>query len=68
MDPSMLLGFLVRSEQDFAVWKGALEGLTGKAVVHVHEREMGFETGVERPGAVDEVETWGESEDEGGLN
>ncbi|GAB7361285.1 hypothetical protein MBLNU230_g1345t1 [Neophaeotheca triangularis] len=67
LDPSMLLGFLVRSEEDLRSWRAVLEGLPGKAVVHFHEKEAGYEVGSERPGAVDEVETWGESEDEGGL-
>ncbi|KAK0334766.1 Cysteine protease atg4 [Friedmanniomyces endolithicus] len=58
MDPSMLLGFLVRSREEFEEWRRGVEGVVGKAIVHVHEREPRYATGVERAGAVDEVETW----------
>ncbi|KAK0353708.1 Cysteine protease atg4 [Friedmanniomyces endolithicus] len=60
MDPSMLLGFLVRSREDFEEWRKGIESVVGKAIVHVHEREPRYATGVERAGAVDEVETWDE--------
>lgn len=64
MDPSMLLGFLVRDRDDFEDWRRRLGECGGKAVVHVHEREPKYTTGVEREGAVDEVETWDETGDE----
>jgi cysteine protease ATG4 len=56
----MLIGFLVRSREDFDEWRKAVEagGAEGKQIVHVHEKEP-------RAGAVDEVETWetGEEDD-----
>ncbi|OQN98892.1 hypothetical protein B0A48_15238 [Cryoendolithus antarcticus] len=64
MDPSMLLGFLVKSKDDFEDWRRRLGGCGGKAVVHVHEREPRYATGVEREGAEDEVEAWDETGDE----
>jgi cysteine protease ATG4 len=69
MDPSMLLGFLVRSREEFESWRKAVSEMPGKGIVHVHDREPRYVIGVERPGAVDEVETWGETdlEDEEGL-
>ena len=67
MDPSMLLGFLVRSKEDFEDWRKKVGEVQGKAVVHVHDREPRYATGTERPEAVDEVETWGETEDEEAL-
>lgn len=61
MDPSMLLGFLVRDRAEFEAWRAAVEGLEGKGrIVHVHEREERYVVGREREGAVDEVETWDE--------
>ncbi|KAK4890480.1 Cysteine protease atg4 [Elasticomyces elasticus] len=60
MDPSMLLGFLMNSRQDFDEWRKAVESTEGKAIIHIHDREPKYATGVERPGAVDEVETWDE--------
>nr|POF15279.1 putative cysteine protease atg4 [Quercus suber] len=64
MDPSMLLGFLVHSKQDFDEWRAAVEAIPGKAILHVHDKEPTYATGIERPGAVDEVETWDETGDE----
>lgn len=66
MDPSMLLGFLVRSKQDFDDWRAALANLPGKTIVHVHDHEPRYATGAERPSAVDDVETWDETGDEVG--
>lgn len=64
MDPSMLLGFLVRSKQDFEAWRIAVEAIPGKAILHIHDKEPRYATGPERPEAVDEVETWDETGDE----
>lgn len=60
----MLLGFLVRSKVEFEEWRKAVEGIPGKAIIHVHDNEPKYVTGTERPGAVDEVETWDETGDE----
>ncbi|KAF2858735.1 hypothetical protein K470DRAFT_259538 [Piedraia hortae CBS 480.64] len=64
MDPSMLLGFLIRSTEDFQDWCKALVGVPGTPIIHVHEDEPKYANGRERPEAVDEVETWDEGEDE----
>jgi cysteine protease ATG4 len=61
MDPSMLLGFLIHSKEDFDAWRKAVESTEGKAIIHVHDKEPKYATGSERPGAVDEVETWDEA-------
>ncbi|KAF2717386.1 hypothetical protein K431DRAFT_158575 [Polychaeton citri CBS 116435] len=71
MDPSMLLGFLVRSKEEFEQWRKSVAegpsgpGEEGKAFIHIHEEEPKYAVGNERPGAVDEVETWDETGDEG---
>ena len=54
----MLLGFLIRSKEDFEDWRGKVAATEGKAIVHVHEREPRYAVGSERPEAVDEVETF----------
>ncbi|WPG98048.1 Hypothetical protein R9X50_00083200 [Acrodontium crateriforme] len=64
MDPSMLLGFLVESQDDFDAWRKAIAETAGKAIVHVHDEEPKYATGKERAEAVDEVETWDETGDE----
>ncbi|KAK5126358.1 hypothetical protein LTR85_010594 [Meristemomyces frigidus] len=68
MDPSMLLGFLIHSKEDFDDWRKAVAETAGKAIIHVHDREPKYATGNERPEAVDEVETWDEAtgDDEAG--
>ncbi|KAF2766324.1 hypothetical protein EJ03DRAFT_298593 [Teratosphaeria nubilosa] len=69
MDPSMLLGFLIHSKQEFEEWWRAVAETAGKAIIHVHDKEVNYATGTERPEAVDEVETWDEAtgeEDDGG--
>lgn len=58
LDPSMLLGFLVRSREEFEEWRKAVAALPGKAIIHIHDTESKYATGPERPGAVDEVEAW----------
>lgn len=64
MDPSMLLGFLIRSKQEFEEWRKAVAEMPGKAIIHIHETEPKYSTGNERAGAVDEVETLDETLDE----
>jgi len=64
MDPSMLLGFLVRSQEEFEEWRKAVLEMPGKAIIHIHETEPKYSTGNERAGAIDEVETMDETLDE----
>lgn len=67
MDPSMLIGFLVHSQEEFDEWRKAVEGGEGKSFIHFHDSEPTYArgAGAERPEAVDEVETWDETgEDE----
>lgn len=64
MDPSMLIGFLIRSKEEFAEWRKAVSEVPGKAIIHVYDVEPKFAAGTERPGAVDEVETWDETGEE----
>jgi len=62
MDPSMLLAFLLTSEDDYEDWKQGVRSVQGKSVVHVQDKEPA-PRGQEREGAIDEVESW----DEDGL-
>jgi cysteine protease ATG4 len=59
MDPSMLLAFLVRSQDDYDNWKEGVQSVQGKSIVHVQSKEPA-PRGQEREGAVDEVESWDE--------
>jgi len=72
----MLLGFLIRSEEEWREWRTAIsspvtnaDGKKGKPVVHVHDTEPKYSSGSgasqgERQGALDEVESCDESDDE----
>jgi len=66
MDPSMLIGFLIKDEEDWKSWrKSVTEVPGGKTIVHVNDRERNHFVGrnMERPGAVDEVETFDTEDD-----
>lgn len=65
MDPSMLIGFLIHSKEEFDQWRKAVSEADGKHIIHFHDGpEARYATGSERPGAVDEVETWDETGDD----
>jgi cysteine protease ATG4 len=56
MDPSMLIGFLIREN---------IRNFSGKAIIHVADKEPPQSgSGMEREGAIDEVETFDTEEDE----
>ena len=63
MDPSMLIAFLVKDESDFNQWKENVVSVQGKSIVHISQSEPP-PRGVEREGAIDEVESFDEREDE----
>ena len=65
MDPSMLIGFLIHSKEEFEEWQTAMKETGGKTIVHFHDKEPIYASRSERPEAVDEVETLDETgEDE----
>ncbi len=66
MDPSMLLGFLIRDENDWGEWKTRVADFRGKAIVRVYDKAPpGDGQTKEREEAVDEVETFDDdTEDE----
>lgn len=65
MDPSMLIGFLIRSEDDWKAWRSALSEVKGKPIIHVADTEPSPYDLMddERASAVDEVEAF-DDEDE----
>ncbi|PSK54006.1 hypothetical protein B9Z65_7812 [Elsinoe australis] len=72
MDPSMLLGFLIRSEEEWKAWRREVEDKErvkgedgkGKGIVHVHDKEPSMDEEAERREAVDEVVSCDDSDDE----
>ena len=57
MDPSMLIGFLIRSEEDWRDWRRCVKHVQGKAIIHVadHNPLLGGQA-EGRQSAIDEVE------------
>jgi cysteine protease ATG4 len=61
----MLIGFLIEDEEDWKAWKKSVTDVPGKTIVHISEKEPSHFIGrnAERPGAVDEVETFDTEDD-----
>jgi cysteine protease ATG4 len=60
MDPSMLIAFLIRDEDDWKDWRTSVACVQGKPIIHVSDKEpKHLESGGSgRAGAVDEVESF----------
>ena len=72
MDPSMLIGFLIRDEADWEDWKRRIKNVKGKGIVHVYDKEPPHSSlregeGKEREGAVDEVQVLDEDDEDDGV-
>ncbi len=63
MDPSMLIGFLIRDEDDWESWKSAVKHVQGKAIISVSNYDPARGLSSERQGAIDEVETLSDDDD-----
>jgi cysteine protease ATG4 len=65
MDPSMLIGFLIRDEEDWVDWKNALGRIRSMApVVLAGQQHARSGAAVERASAIDEVESLSDENDE----
>ncbi|KAI9787657.1 MAG: Cysteine protease atg4 [Geoglossum umbratile] len=65
MDPSMLIAFLIRNEEDWKAWRRSVSQVSGKAVIHVADLQPALHGhGVERESAVDEVEAFDDDDDD----
>ena len=69
MDPSMLIAFLIKDEEDWKSWRRAIGIASGKPVVHVADEEPSLlEHSALRQSAVDDVEILDdEDEDDGEM-
>lgn len=56
MDPSMLIGFLIKDEDDWIDWKARVRSSEGKLIVHILSGEMQPDYAQGRKEALDEVE------------
>ncbi|KAI8627533.1 hypothetical protein F5Y19DRAFT_486769 [Xylariaceae sp. FL1651] len=66
MDPSMLIGFLIRDEEDWRDWRRSVKHVQGKAIIHVSDHDPVAQLN-ERGGVMDDVETLSD-DDEQSLN
>lgn len=64
MDPSMLIAFLIKDEEDWKSWRRAVKNGSGKPIVHVTDKEPSLH-GTESKSAVEDVETFDDEDDDG---
>ncbi|PQE32478.1 cysteine protease atg4 protein [Rutstroemia sp. NJR-2017a WRK4] len=65
MDPSMLIAFLIKDENDWKEWRRAVKEVQGKGVIHVADKDPAlYGLGAEREGAIDEVETFDDDDED----
>ncbi|KAK4156402.1 putative cysteine protease [Chaetomidium leptoderma] len=63
MDPSMLIGFLIKDEDDWDMWKSAVKHVQGKSIITVSPHDPARGMGSCRAEAIDEVETLSDDDD-----
>ena len=63
MDPSMLIGFLIRDEEDWQEWRRSVKHVQGKTIIHVSDHDPVAQMS-ERGGAIDQVEPLSDEADE----
>lgn len=65
MDPSMLIAFLIRDDDDWKKWRQAVKHVQGKGVIHIADKDPALHgIGSERDGAIEEIETFDDDEDD----
>lgn len=65
----MLIGFLIRNEQDWRDWRRSVQEVQGKAIIHVADKDPALhDMGSERDSAIDDVESFDDSDDDTILN
>jgi len=64
MDPSMLIGFLIKDEDDWESWKSAVKHVQGKAIINVSAHDPALGMGSTRAEAIDEVQTLSDDDDD----
>lgn len=61
----MLIGFLIRSEDDWRDWRRCVKHVQGKSIIHVADHNPMLGGAAEgREGAIDEVETLSDDDTE----
>lgn len=62
----MLIAFLIRDETDWKTWREGISCVQGKPIIHVADKEppLGCSGHSEREGAIDEVETFDDTDED----
>ena len=61
----MLIAFLIRDDNDWKEWRRAVQEVQGKAVIQIADEDPTLHgIDAEREGAIDEVETFDDDEDD----
>ncbi|UNI17322.1 Cysteine protease atg4 [Purpureocillium takamizusanense] len=69
VDPSMLIGFLIRSEEDWSDWRRCVKHVQGKAIIQVADCDPVTQAPLgQRRAAIDEVEPFSDEEDDGTIS
>lgn len=62
----MLIAFLIQDEDDWRSWRKSMDEIKEKPLLHIADNEPSFHGhGIEREGALDEVETLDEEDELG---
>ncbi|RDA90093.1 hypothetical protein CP533_4693 [Ophiocordyceps camponoti-saundersi (nom. inval.)] len=65
VDPSMLVGFLIRSQDDWQEWRRCTKHVQGKAIIHVADHALTTLTSASQAGAaIDEVQALSDDDSE----
>ena len=67
LDPSMLIGFLIKDEDDWDEWKSSVKHVQGKAIINISPHDPARGMGSARAEAIDEVETLSDDDSESML-
>ncbi len=59
----MLIGFLIRDEEDWETWRSSVKHVQGKAIITVSDYDPARGMAAERQEAIDEVETLSDDDD-----
>lgn len=64
----MLIGFLIKDEDDWDTWKDSVKYVQGKAIISVADNDPARGSPAEREEAIDEVETLSDDDEDTILN
>lgn len=64
MDPSMLIGFLIRSEEDWIDWRRSVKHVQGKSIIHVSDHDPVAQCEAQGSNFMDQVEAMSDDEND----